>query len=237
MATSITNGTHNEFSFEGIPPLEPGDRLTRAEFERRWEAMPNLKRAELIEGVVYMAAAVRHRKHGRPNRWISGLSARYEAATPGVSGSDNASVRMDLDNMPQPDCALFIEPPHSKTMTISDDDYLEGVPELIIEVASSSVSYDLGVKMNVYRRNGLPEYVVCRVLEREFDWFVLHEGEFKRQVIEEDGVVRCTQFPGLWLDTRALLNGRFADAFETLDRGLATAEHEAFVKKLGSLSA
>ena len=101
MATSITNNTSSVFSFEGIPPLEPGDRLTRAEFERRWEAMPNLKRAELIEGVVHMAAAVRHRQHGQPNRWISGLLGKYEAGTAGVSGSDNASVRLDLNNMPQ----------------------------------------------------------------------------------------------------------------------------------------
>jgi len=237
MATSITNGTHNEFSFEGIPPLEPGDRLTRAEFERRWEAMPNLKRAELIEGVVYMAAAVRYRQHGRPNRWITRLLATYEGRTPGVAGADNVSVRMDLDNMPQPDSLLFIEPPHSRIITIGDDGHLEGAPELIVEIASSSASYDLGAKLHAYRRNGVPEYVVWRVLEGEFDWFVLYGGEFRRQVIEDDDLVRSTQFPGLWLDTRALLSGKLADAFETLDRGLATSEHEAFVKQLNSSSA
>ena len=199
--------------------------------------MPNLKRAELIEGVVYMAAAVRYRQHGRPNRWITRLLVTYENHTPGVAGAENTSVRMDLDNMPQPDSLLLIEPPHSKTITISDDDYLEGAPELIVEIASSSTSYDLGVKLQAYLRNGVPEYIVWRVLEGEFDWFVLHEGEFKRQVIEDEGVVRSTQFPGLWLDTRALLSGKFADAFETLERGLATPEHEAFVKQLSSSSA
>jgi len=237
MATSITNGTQADFCFEGIPPLEPGDRLTRAEFERRWEAMPNLKRAELIEGVVYMAAAVRHRQHGQPNRWVSGLLGKYEADTAGVSGSDNASVRMDLENMPQPDCLLFIEPPHSKSVSISDDDYLEGAPELIVEIASSSVSYDLGVKLNAYRRNGVPEYVVWRVLDGAFDWFVLHAGEYLRQSCEEDGIIRSTQFPGLWLDTRSLLNGDLAAAFETLEHGLKTPEHAAFVKQLDSSSA
>ena len=237
MATSITNGTHTDFCFEGIPPLESGDRLTRAEFERRWEAMPNLKRAELIEGVVYMAAAVRNRKHGKPNRWISALLGKYEASTPGVSGADNASVRLDLDNMPQPDCVLIIEPPHSQTVTISDDDYLEGAPELIVEIASSSASYDLGVKLNAYRRNGVPEYVVWRVLDGEFDWFVLHEGKYIQRPPDEAGLIRSTMFPGLWLDTRALLSGHLAAAFETLERGLATLEHEAFVKQLGSSSA
>lgn len=236
MATSITSSTHNEFSFEKIPPLEPGDRLTRAEFERRWEAMPDLKHAELIEGVVYMAAAVRYRKHGRPNRWITRLLVTYEGRTPGVAGADNTSVRMDLDNMPQPDTLLFIEPPRSKTVTISEDDYLEGAPELIAEIASSSVSYDLGTKLNAYRRNGVPEYVVWRVLDAAFDWFVLREGEYVRQSLTDDGVIRSTMFPGLWLDSRALLAGNLEVAFETLELGLATPDHEAFVKRLCSSS-
>src|SRR5262249_1443258 len=90
-----------------IPPLEPGDQLTRAEFERRYEAMPNLKKAELIEGVVYMPSPVRVRRHGRPSRHFSGWLAAYEAATPGVLGADNTTTRLDLDNDPQPDALLF----------------------------------------------------------------------------------------------------------------------------------
>jgi len=35
-----------------VLPLEPGDHLTREEFERRYDATPGLKKAELIEGVV-----------------------------------------------------------------------------------------------------------------------------------------------------------------------------------------
>ena len=237
MSASIADTSKVAFHFEGVPPLEPGDRLTRAEFERRWEAMPEVKRAELIEGVVYMGAAVRYRRHGRPNRWITRLLVTYENHTPGVAGAENTSIRMDLDNMPQPDSLLLIEPPHSRTITISDDDYLEGAPELIVEIASSSASYDLGVKLQAYRRNGVPEYLVWRVLDRAFDWFVLHEGEYIRQPLDEAGVIRSTMFPGLWLDTRALLDGKFATAFETLERGLATPEHEAFVKQLGSSSA
>ena len=237
MVTATTNAALKDFRFTGIPPLEPGDRLTRAEFERRWEAMPGLNRAELIEGVVYMAAAVRYQRHGRPNRWITRLLVAYENHTPGVAGAENTSVRMDLDNMPQPDSLLLIEPPHSQTITISDDDYLEGAPELIVEIASSSASYDLGVKLQAYRRNGVPEYVVWRVLDGEFDWFVLHEGEYLRQPLEGEGLLRSTMFPGLWLDTRALLDGHLATAFETLDRGLATPQHEAFVKQLSSSSA
>ena len=56
-----------------VPPLEPGDRLSRAEFERRYEAMPELKKAELIEGVVYMPSPVRLRRHGRPHAHLDHL--------------------------------------------------------------------------------------------------------------------------------------------------------------------
>jgi len=108
---------------------------------------------------------------------------------------------------------------------------------LSVEIASSSVSYDLGVKLNAYRRNGVPEYMVWRVLDGAFDWFVLHEGEYLRRSCEEDGVIRSTQFPGLWLDTRSLLHGDLAAAFEPLARGFVTPEHEAFVKQLNSSSA
>ena len=41
-----------------ILPLEHGDHLTREEFERRYEAMPHVRKAELIEGVVYMPSPV-----------------------------------------------------------------------------------------------------------------------------------------------------------------------------------
>src|SRR5580704_12546620 len=86
---------------EFMPPLEPGDRLTREEFERRYEAMPHLKKAELIEGVVYMPSPVRHRRHGHPHFQLIGWLAAYEAATPGVEGGDNSTARLDLPNEPQ----------------------------------------------------------------------------------------------------------------------------------------
>src|SRR2546421_625978 len=93
---------------KGIPPLENGDRLTRAEFERRYEAMPELKKAELIEGVVYVPSPVRHEQHGGPQFALSTWLGHYQAFTPGVRGSDNATVRLDLNNEPQPDEVLFI---------------------------------------------------------------------------------------------------------------------------------
>jgi Uma2 family endonuclease len=130
-----------------ILPLENGDRLNRAEFERRYTAMPEVKKAELIEGMVYMASPLRFRSHGKPHAHIMGWLATYEAATPGVELGDNATVRLDADNEPQPDALLRIDV--GGRSQISDDDYVEGAPELIVEVAASSASYDLHEKLKV----------------------------------------------------------------------------------------
>lgn len=215
-----------------IPELEPGDRLSRDEFERRYEAMPGLKKAELIEGVVYMPSPVRFRRHGGPHASVVTWLGHYLADTPGVELADNSSVRLDLDNEPQPDAALFIAPECGGQVRISPDDYIESAPELVAEVASSSASYDLNVKRVVYRRNGVREYVVWRVRDQQIDWFVLRGGSYQLLEPHSDGILRSPFFPGLWLDPSALLQGDLAAVLQVLDQGLATAEHAAFVQRL-----
>src|SRR5579884_3325005 len=122
-----------------IPPLEPGDVLTRAEFERRYDAMPGLKKAELIEGAVHMPSPVSWRRHGNPHMALVTWLGVYQAHTPGVEAGDNASIRLALDNMPQPDVAMIIDPARGGQARISEDDYIEGAPELVAEVAASTV--------------------------------------------------------------------------------------------------
>jgi Uma2 family endonuclease len=217
---------------DGVPALENGDRLTRAEFERRYEAMPNLKKAELIEGVVYVPSPVRHRQHGSPHAHLIGWLFQYAAHTPGVEVGDNSSVRLDLDNEPQPDALLFIDPACGGQVRISADGIIEGAPELVAEVASSSVSYDLHAKLHVYRRNGVPEYFVWRVLDREIDWFVLRAGQYERMPVDGQGLLRSEVFPGLWLEPAALVRGDLATVLATLQQGLASPEHAAFVIRL-----
>jgi Uma2 family endonuclease len=220
-----------------IPPLEPGDRLTRDEFERRYEAMPALKKAELIEGVVYMPSPVRVRRHGSPHAKIIGWLIHYEAKTAGVEVADNATARLDLDNEPQPDAMLYILPELGGQVRITPDDYIEAAPELVAEVASSSASYDLNTKLQVYRRSGVQEYLVWRVLDRQLDWFVLRGGRYEPLEPDNRGVLRSPLFPGLWLDAAALLRGDLAATLRVLDEGLATAEHAAFVTRLGAAGA
>jgi Uma2 family endonuclease len=217
---------------EEVPPLEPGDRLTRDEFERRYEAMPELKKAELIEGVVYMPSPVRQRHHGRPHLHLATWLGNYEAATPGVEGGDNSTARLDLDNTPQPDLVLFVDPARGGHARISADDYIEGGPELVAEVAASSASYDLHTKLEVYRRNGVKEYIVWRVRDRQIDWFVLRGVRFEQMPPSPDGVLRSEAFPGLWLVAEALLSGDLARVLAVVQQGTASPEHAAFVARL-----
>lgn len=231
MAVLIPRAKPTEPS-EPVQPLENGDRLTRAEFERRYEAMPDLKKAELIEGEVYVASPVRHRRHSKPHSQIHGWLSVYVAGSPGVEAGDNGSIRLDLDNEPQPDAYLMIEQERGGQARISDDDYVEGAPELVAEITSSSVSYDLGKKLNAYRRNGVCEYIVWRVLDREIDWFVLHDGRYEPLPPTSDGLLRSKVFPGLWLDPAALISGDLARVLAVVQEGVTSHEHADFAARL-----
>ncbi|MBW4632841.1 MAG: Uma2 family endonuclease [Iphinoe sp. HA4291-MV1] len=217
-----------------LPPLESGDRLTRQEFERRYTKMPHIKKAELIEGVVYLASPVRIRNHGRPHAQVMAWLTTYWVATPGVDMGDNATVRLDVDNEPQPDALLRLEPEVGGNSRISDDDYVEGAPELIVEIAASSASYDLKDKLNAYRRNGVQEYIVWQIYENRLDWFRLKEGLYISLEPDAAGVIRSYIFPGLWLAVPALREGNMIEVLAVLQQGLQTQEHQAFVKSLNS---
>ncbi|MGO8747297.1 MAG: Uma2 family endonuclease [Thermoguttaceae bacterium] len=221
---------------ERVPELRAGDRLTRPEFERRYAAMPHVKKAELIEGVVYMPPPASQEEHGGPTFNVVGWLAVYEFATPGVEGGDNSTVRLDLENEPQPDAFLRICPERGGQSRNSDK-YVAGAPELIAEVAASSVSYDLHDKLRVYQRHGVQEYVVWRVWDRAVDWFVLREGRYERLPLNSPDPYRSEVFPGLWLDPAALVRGDLSQVMAVLQQGLASPEHAEFVGRLRAAAA
>jgi len=217
------------------PPLFAGDRLSRAEFERRYHAHPDLKKAELIEGIVYMPSPVKYKRHGSPHLALGGWVTTYLAATPGVDGGDNATVRLDNQNEPQPDILLRIDRAlGGHSFVVQDDDYLEGAPELVIEIAATSASYDMHDKKRVYARNGVCEYVVALTYEQKVCWFILREGEYAELLPDADGILRSEVFPGLWLQPNALWQNDLAGLLAVLQQGLAAPEHAAFVARLNA---
>lgn len=215
-----------------LPPLENGDHLSRAEFERRWDAMPEVKKAELIDGVVYLPAAVRDDCHGESHSWVVGWLVNYALCTPGVRTGDNSSARIDDNNMPQPDAFLRLPESMGSTARRASDGYLQGVPDLIVEVAASSSSIDLHRKLDMYRRNGVREYVVWRTLDEEIDWFVLANGAYDRLPLNADGWYCSLLFPGLWLQPDVLMHGLPDRIHLMMHEGMKSPEHASFVKSL-----
>lgn len=215
-----------------FPPLESGDRLKRAEFERRYNARPDLKKAELIEGVVYVASPVRINQHAFPHQRISTWVGVYCAATPGVLAGDNGTLRLDNDNEPQPDVSVWLDEAVGGQAHVDVDDYLAGAPELLIEVAASTAAYDLYEKQRVYRRNGIQEYLVLQVYEQVTTWFRLQDGEYQPLLPDALGILRSQVFPGLWLDSAKFWAGDLAGVLAALQAGIAADEHLTFVAEL-----
>jgi len=222
----IVSGDH------AIPALTNGDRLTRDEFERRCAAMPADVKAELVDGRVYIVPSpVSHKNHSGPHVRASHWIASYMEFTTGVDAGDNATLRLDLDNEPQPDLFLRIQPECGGQST-DDGDYVGGAPELIFEIAGSTVAYDLYEKLDAYRRNGVREYIVWTTRENELRWFILRESRYDLLAPGEDVLYRSETFPGLWLNAQALLTGDLKGVRAAVEQGVATAEHGEFVRRL-----
>ncbi len=214
---------------EKPPPLRTGDCLTRDEFERRYDAMPDVKIAELIEGVVYMGSPV-GADHSSSHGEIMGWLGMYCFASPGVKIYDNGTLRIDTKNEFQPDALLRIE--SGGKSVISEDGYLEGAPELVAEVAVTSASHDIGDKKKVYQRIGVQEYIVWQVRKNCLDWFCLESGEYTLLKPDAGGVIHSRVFPGLCLQVDALLKGDLAGMAAEQQKGLHTEEHARFVQQL-----
>jgi hypothetical protein len=215
-----------------IPPLQNGDRLTADEFLRRYEAMPSVNNAELIEGVVYMPSPVSHDYHGSPHFDFIGWLFLYRMATPGVEGGDNSTLRLDKKSVPQPDGFLMIAPGFGGQAIIDSDGYVTAGPELVSEVSATSASIDLGDKLIGYRRNGVREYVVWRVYDKAIDWFILRGDQFDCLAPDGNGIYRSEVFPGLWLDPAALVARDVVAMARVAGQGTSSPEHATFVARL-----
>jgi Uma2 family endonuclease len=191
--------------------------------------MPQVKKAELIEGTVYMPSPVRAARHSEPHGDVTAWLKVYASETRGVRCFPDATVRLDMDNEPQPDVALIKTERLGGQVRISLDDYLEGAPELVVEIVGSSRSYDLHQKKAAYRRNGVREFLAWNTEDNQIIWWQLSEGDYPEIPRSPDGLIRSPIFPGLWLDPEALLRGDMKAVLTTLRRGLQSPEHAAFI--------
>lgn len=190
-----------------LPVLESGDHLTRDEFHRRYSQRPDLKRAELIEGVVYVPSPTRFTWHDKQAALMIFWLSVFAMNAPDLEVGGSATIYLDEHNEVQPDAFMFRPEPNRSPVRITEDGYLEGAPQLLVEVAASSASYDLHQKLEAYRRNQVQEYIVWRVLDDAVDWFRWRNGEFVRLEPNAAGVIESEVFPGLRLDLARLLAG------------------------------
>ena len=208
------------------PKLINGDRLSLAEFNYLYKNSPHIRRAELIEGVVYVASPV-YLPHGYAQADIIGVLYTYSVHTPHTVCVGEQSVELDGDNAVQPDSALWIEDAVDESGGI-----VVGSPTLVVEVASSTRSYDLGAKKRVYRRNKVQEYLVLSAFEKKVFWFRWVDGVYVEIEPDEDGVYKSEVFPGLWLDSMAFWERDGMALMEVLQAGIKSAEHAQFVETL-----
>lgn len=211
--------------------LHTGDRMTREEFHRIYERMPEDFRAELIGGIVYVASPLK-RKHGINHLFFGTVFATYVGNTPGVEAGDNTTILLGEEGEPQPDLYLRILEECGGRSQATADDCVGGAPELLAEIALSSRSIDLHAKRLDYARYGVLEYVVASLRERRLRWFDLSSDQELQ--LDTDGICRVRTFPGLWIHTEALFAKDFGRLMAALQKGLATPEHETFVRKLQS---
>lgn len=230
---------------EPIPELRDGDRLSKREFWRRYEATESVRRAELIEGVVHVISAshirgeespvapISNEGHGGPQSDILFWLGSYAVATYGVRPSGPSTIRgLDPDTSPEPDALLRILPECGGRTWTDADDYLVRGPELIVEIAKVTASIDLGPKLRTNRDDGVPEYLVWRTRHKVIDWFRLERREYVPLEPDTDGFHKSRVFPGLWLDPVAMVDGDIAKVLAVVQQGIASPEHAKFVEKL-----
>ncbi len=218
-----------------LPWLVDGERLDRATFHDRYAAMPESTRAELIGGIVHMASPLGLR-HGRFDHRVSTWLGHFAESTPGVEVLGNASVFLEDFGEPQPDWVLRVLPEFGGR-TRDEGNFYAGGPELVVEVSDATLAKDLGPKLADYERAGVLEYIVLAVGPRAVRWHVLRDGKLVEIPPDADGLYRSVTFPGLWLDPSALLKGETRALRATVDRGVATPEHAAFVDRLAKANA
>jgi Uma2 family endonuclease len=182
-------------------PFENGDVLGREEFHRLYSECEGLQHVELIEGVVFLPSHTRIVDHADEQLLVLEWLLAYRDLHPGVKPLLPGSVLLDDRNEPEPDAMLIRE-----DRAVYEDGYLASVPELIVEIAASSVSRDLHQKKDAYERNGVREYIVWRTLDKAIDWFRLADGKYQQVRPGKDGIIESAEFPGLRLDVPAMLS-------------------------------
>ena len=219
--------THPAWIYPSL--IRPGDRMSLEEFIERWEQMPDLKFAELIDGTVYMPSPV-SKEHMRLDSRLQALCGSYCFRTTGVESGTNGTWLLSPASSAQPDCCVYILPEFGGRSSTRRG-FASGAPEFVAEICHSSRAYDLGPKLALYQSAGVDEYLAVLVEERRFEWRMLTNGSYEL-MLDDAGVYRSRILPGLWIHSNAFWNDDSAALLQTLEQGLASKEHQDFAARL-----
>jgi Uma2 family endonuclease len=186
--------------------------MTRAEFDAATALHPEVKRAERIEGRVYLQMSV-SQLHGRAHAILAGWLMAYWARHPDCEVLAEGTARLGDHSDPQPGAMLRRVASGSSGVQAG---FVVGPPELVVEMSASSASYALFEKKALYMRSGVLEYVVWQVYEERLDWFRLDGSEYVALVADENGFIESNVFPGLRLPVVALLAGDVASVMSAV---------------------
>jgi Uma2 family endonuclease len=203
--------------------------MKQPEFHRRYEQCPEDVKFELVGGIVYMTSPLR-RAHGLYHPVLSGAFLLYQAATPGVELLDNATTILGEESEPQPDLELRILSQYGGQSRETQKDYVEGPPELIAEIAHSTRAIDMHQKRDDYEQAGVLEYVVLCLEEQQLYWWHFPSGRMIKP--NRQDIFRSRVFPGLWIDSQALLARDTKRLIKVVEQGLSSRAHTVFVKRL-----
>jgi len=211
------------------PLLWEGQRLDRETFHRLYSDSPELKRVQLIEGIVYMPSPMRFVQHAHPEVSFTTWLTYFASFTPGVNSGGQATLKIDGKNEYQPDGMLFYD---KGQLIIDNDGYLVGVPELVVEVSASTISVDSNEKYLVYQKYGVKEYLLWNTEAKKITWYGRSGSKFVPMKPNREGIIKSKAFPGLWLNVAAMLKGNLKLVLKTLQEGLSSKEHQKFVASL-----
>jgi Uma2 family endonuclease len=209
--------------------LENGDHLTQPVFHQRYQDHPEDRKFELVGGIVYMASPTRG-PHGLYHSELNLVLALYKASAPGVEVADNITVILGPNSEPQPDLLLRLTTECGGQSHYNGEQYLVGPPELVVEIAHSTVAIDMNAKREDYLAAGVQEYLVLCIEEQEIHWW--HFPSKRKLKPGKDGLWKSRVFPGLWVDGPALLRRDSQQLVATLQRGLASTDHVNFAQQL-----
>ncbi|NUM65163.1 Uma2 family endonuclease [candidate division KSB1 bacterium] len=147
----------------------PRERITFDEF---CEIIREDQKADLINGVIYMASP------------------------PTFEHESRAAMKLSEFNAPEPDL-MFIS---KARLAQCKGKALLGAADLVVEIISpGSRKLDLGEKKDLYAEYGVLEYWVIDPFRQEAFFWKNHDGVWEELPVDANGVVRSAAVPEFWL--------------------------------------